>query len=281
MTTPDPAGAATTVTSAAPRLRVLLWHVHGSWTDAFVRGRHHYLLPVDEERGPWGRGTAGREWPAAEEVPTAEVGHAEPDVVVLQRPEEVAQAERLTGLRPGRDVPAVYVEHNAPRPNPAESRHPLADRDDIPIVHVTHYNRAMSDNGIAPTQVVGHGIPDPGHRYTGGLAAGVSMLNEPVRRRRVGGSDLLADLSEVGPVDVFGIGTGELGDTGPLRGLGDVPPPRLPAHGPLDVAGSLTARGDAPRDARRRLREYRGADVGPARCGCRVGRRRGAATGLS
>jgi len=36
------------------RLRVLLWHVHGSWTDAFVRGRHHYLLPVSPDGPPWG-----------------------------------------------------------------------------------------------------------------------------------------------------------------------------------------------------------------------------------
>ena len=29
------------------------------------------------------------------------------------------------------DVPAVYVEHNTPRPSAAQTRHPLADRADI------------------------------------------------------------------------------------------------------------------------------------------------------
>ena len=31
-------------------MRVLLWHVHGSWTTAFVSGRHEYLLPVTPDR---------------------------------------------------------------------------------------------------------------------------------------------------------------------------------------------------------------------------------------
>ena len=46
-------------------MRILLWHVHGSWTDAFVRGRHEYLLPVLPGGGPWGLGRAGRDWPAS------------------------------------------------------------------------------------------------------------------------------------------------------------------------------------------------------------------------
>ncbi|QRP49727.1 glycosyltransferase [Amycolatopsis sp. FDAARGOS 1241] len=200
------------------RLRVLLWHVHGSWTDAFVRGRHHYLLPVSPAKAPWGLGLAGRDWPSASEVPLDGLAEAEPDVVVLQRPEEFAVAEQL-------NVPAVYVEHNAPRPYAASSEHPLSGRSDIPVVHVTHFNEAMWDCGRAPTKVIPHGIPDPGNRYTGELAAGVSMINEPVRRRRVTGADLLDSFAEIAPVDVFGLGTEEL--RGRARGHGDVPPPAL------------------------------------------------------
>ena len=39
-------------------VRILLWHVHGSWTTAFVQGPHHYLVPVLPDRGPDGRGRA-------------------------------------------------------------------------------------------------------------------------------------------------------------------------------------------------------------------------------
>ncbi|MEV6904980.1 glycosyltransferase [Amycolatopsis sp. NPDC051372] len=200
------------------RLRVLLWHVHGSWTDAFVRGRHQCLLPVSPAGAPWGLGLAGRDWPSASEVPLDAVAVAEPDVVVVQRPEELGVAERL-------GVPIVYVEHNAPRPYAASSEHPLAGRSDITVVHVTHFNDAMWDCGNAPTKVIPHGIPDPGTRYTGELEAGVSMINEPVRRARVTGADLLDVLAEVAPVDVFGMGTDEL--TGRVRGLGDVTAPAL------------------------------------------------------
>ncbi|MEV4147460.1 glycosyltransferase [Amycolatopsis sp. NPDC049691] len=196
------------------RLRVLLWHVHGSWTDAFVRGRHQYLLPVSAEGAPWGLGKAGRDWPSVTEVPLDRLAEAEPDVVVVQRPEELELVARL-------GAPAVYVEHNAPRPYAASSEHPLAGRSDVTVAHVTHFNEAMWDCGRAPTTVVPHGIPDPGARYTGELAAGVSMINEPVRRRRVTGADLLETLAEAAPVDLFGIGTEEVG------GRGDVPAPAL------------------------------------------------------
>lgn len=207
------------------QLRVLLWHVHGSWTTSFVHGDHRYLLPVVAGGGPWGRGRCGRDWPAAEEIPADALHDAEPDVVVLQRPEELELAQRWLGRRPGRDIPAVYVEHNAPREGAATTRHPLADRDDIPLVHVTHFNALMWDNGRAPTRVVPHGIVDPGPRYTGEIPHGVALINEPARRGRVTGSDLLADFARAGPIDLYGIGvTGFMPDgpaVHPVRGIGD------------------------------------------------------------
>ena len=33
-------------------MNILLWHVHGSWTTAFVQGQHRYLVPVTPDRGP-------------------------------------------------------------------------------------------------------------------------------------------------------------------------------------------------------------------------------------
>ncbi|WP_037306196.1 glycosyltransferase [Amycolatopsis orientalis] len=211
------------MTKMAP-LRVLLWHVHGSWTEAFVRGDHRYFLPTLTEGGPWGRGLSGRDWPSAEEVPVDRLKDLDFDVVVLQRPDEIALAARWLHRRPGKDIPAVYVEHNAPRPHAATTRHPLADRDDIPLVHVTHFNALMWDSGLAPTVVVPHGIPDPGERYTGEIPHGVAMINEPVRRGRITGTDLLPAFAEIAPVDVFGMGTDELEGRHPaVRPGGDLP----------------------------------------------------------
>ena len=123
------------------------------------------------------------------------------DVVVLQRPEELdGLAERwLGGRRPGRDVPAVYLEHNAPQGRIAEMVHPAADRSDLTVVHVTHFNDLFWDCGSTPTVVIEHGIVDPGRRYTGELARSAVVINEPGRRGRVTGTDLLAALRERRP----------------------------------------------------------------------------------
>ncbi|BBX70263.1 glycosyl transferase [Mycolicibacterium psychrotolerans] len=205
---------------------VLIWHVHGSWTESFVAGRHRYLIPVDEHRDADGRGLAGRQWPQAREVRVEDLPGTDVDLVVLQRPADIDLATRLLGRRPGTDVAAVYVEHNAPRPYAVDSVHPLADRSDIPLVHVTEFNELMWDSGAAPTRVIGHGVADRGSRYTGEIAAAAAMINEPVRRWRTVGADLLAPLSRHAPIDVWGMGTEELNTdprcAGTVSGRGDI-----------------------------------------------------------
>ncbi|GAA1257043.1 glycosyltransferase [Sphaerisporangium rubeum] len=188
-------------------MRVLLWHVHGSWTTAFVQGGHEYVVPLVPGRGPDGRGRARTYvWPGSvREVPADRLREEEPDVVVLQRPHEIELAERWLGRRPGVDVPAVYVEHNAPAGDVPRTVHPLAGRDDIPLVHVTHFNDLFWDSGRAPARVIEHGVVDPGHRYTGELPRAGVVVNEPVRRARVTGTDLLPGFAEAVPLDVFGM----------------------------------------------------------------------------
>ena len=189
-------------------MRILLWHVHGSWTDAFVRGRHEYLLPVLPEGGAWGLGRAGRDWPeSVQEVELATLDADSVDAVVLQRPEETAEVSRILGRTPGTDLPAVFVEHNTPKGDFPFTRHPLADQRTIPIVHVTHFNRLAWDNGSAVSTVIEHGIPDPGALYTGELPELGVVVNEPVRRGRVTGTDLLPAFASVAPLQVFGMKT--------------------------------------------------------------------------
>jgi hypothetical protein len=213
-------------------MRVLAWHVHGGWMDAFVRGPHDYLIPRDPYAGEWGRGLAGRSWPAAREVALHDLHGEDVDIVVLQRTEELVLAEALLGRRPGRDVPAVFVEHNAPKPAAATTRHPLADQDDIAIVHVTHFNRLMWDAGRARCVVIEHGIPDPGEQYLGDFPSMALVVNEPVRRGRITGTDLLPLLAEAGPIDAFGMGADQLPaalgmSPHALRPSGDLPTAQL------------------------------------------------------
>jgi hypothetical protein len=201
-------------------MRILKWHVHGSWTTSFVQGNHDYLLPLTRDRDSDGLGRARTwEWPqTVVEVPCTELRDTDFDVVVLQRPHELELAERWTGRRPGRDVAAVYVEHNTPGGDVPFTRHPLADQHDIPIIHVTHFNRLFWDCGTAPTDVIEHGIVDPGHLYSGEWARAAVVVNDPVRRWRAVGTDLLPRLSEVAALDVFGMNVHALADALDLPG---------------------------------------------------------------
>ncbi|MER6301723.1 glycosyltransferase [Kitasatospora sp. NPDC001539] len=190
-------------------MNILLWHVHGSWTTAFVQGPHTYLIPVLPDRGPDGRGRAlTYDWPGSvQELSPRRLRDTPVDLVVLQRPHEEDLVRRWLGRRPGRDVPAVYLEHNAPPGPVPDARHPMADRTDLTLVHVTHFNRLFWDNGRTPTTVIEHGIVDPGHRYTGELPRAAVVVNEPVRRGRTTGTDLLPELAGAAPLDVFGMRT--------------------------------------------------------------------------
>jgi hypothetical protein len=206
-------------------MRILLWHVHGSWTTGFVSGDHEYLVPVLADRGPDGRGRAQTwDWPASvRELSPDELADADFDVVLLQRPHELDDlCERWTGRRPGRDVPAIYLEHNAPQGRIAELQHPAGDRDDLLVCHVTHFNELFWDCGTTPTRVIEHGIVDPGYRYTGELERAGVVINEARRRARVTGTDLLPRFADHGvPIDLFGM------DAAALGGIEDLQQDRL------------------------------------------------------
>jgi hypothetical protein len=200
-------------------MRVLLWHVHGSWTTGFVQGGHDYVVPVVPDRGPDGVGRARSwDWPASVRELSPRQLRDEPfDVVVLQRPREIDLLHAWTGRRAGRDVAAVYLEHNVPGGRVPFDLHPLADQSRIPVVHVTGFNALLWDCGSAPTHVIEHGVIDPGDRYTGELERAAVVVNEPSRRGRAVGTDLVLRLAAVTPVDLFGI------DAHALRAHGGTP----------------------------------------------------------
>jgi len=223
-----PERAAPRETTVATK-RVLLWHVHGSYVTSLVQGRHTYYIPVLPDRGPDGRGRARTwDWPAnAIEVTPAQARELDVDAVILQRPSELERlAEEWLGRRPGRDVPAIYLEHNAPQGRIAEMRHPAADRPDVTIVHVTHFNDLLWDSGTTRTRVIEHGVVDPGYRYTGELPRAAVAINEARRRGRVTGTDLLPRFAQAIPLDLFGI------DAGSLGGFDDPPQAALHAEMP-------------------------------------------------
>ncbi|HEX4725650.1 MAG TPA: glycosyltransferase, partial [Pseudonocardiaceae bacterium] len=77
-----------------------------------------------------------------------------------------------------------------------------------------------------------HGIPDPGYQYGGELDSAAVVVNEPVRRGRVTGTDLLPRFADAIDLDVYGMGCDGLaertaGTRRPIRIWGDMPTGRL------------------------------------------------------
>ncbi len=217
------------VGSGVAAKRILVWHVHGSYTTSLLQGRHTYYIPVLPDRGADGRGRARTwTWPEnAIEVTPAQARELDFDAVIIQRPSELeGLVESWTGRVPGHDVPAIYLEHNAPEGAVNAMRHPAADRADLVVVHVTHFNDLFWDCGSTETFVIEHGIVDPGYRYTGELARAAVAINEARRRGRVTGTDLLPRFATAMPLDLFGM------DAGALGGIDDPPQSVLHAEMP-------------------------------------------------
>jgi hypothetical protein len=208
-------------------LRILMWDVHGGYTDSLLAGSHDYLFLPRDQSGRGGLARYGDSPPGnAYEVTAEELNDQPPDLVLLQRLEEIELCAEHLRRRPGRDQPAIFLEHNTPRTNVPSTRHPLADEPSLLLVQVTHFNQLFWDCGRTRTRVIEHGVADPGLRYTGRLPRLAFVVNEPVRRWRVTGTDLLSHFAEF-DVDAFGIDADLLPDA--LR----------PAQNRVNYAGNL------------------------------------------
>ena len=209
------------------RLRILTWHVHGSYLWYLSHVRHELYLPVAPGR-PHGYGGRAGAWawpPTVHEVPVAQLGDLDVDVVLHQSHATWTDRHRL--LSPAQlAVPQVVLEHDPPREAPTDTRHPVDDPDAL-IVHVTHFNRLMWDNGSTPTAVIEHGVVvPPTARYEGPATKerGIVVVNGlRSRGRRLGADVFTAVRDRAGvPLDLVGI------DSTSLGGLGEVAPPDLP-----------------------------------------------------
>ena len=201
------------------RLKILIWHIHGSYLNALARLDHDWYVPVKPDRpeGYGGRGPAG-ELPATLcEVPAGAVRDLDLDLVIYQTPRNWHEDARQILSPAQQRLPRVYLEHNTPKPDPVHTHHPVDDPETL-LVHVTHYNRLMWDNGRTPATVVEHSVAiDPAVTYDGSLARGVTVVNEMPRRHRIAGYDLFLEARARVPLDVIGMGSEA------FCGLGDIP----------------------------------------------------------
>ena len=156
-------------------MNVLIWHVHGSWTTAFVQGRHRYLLPDAARARPRGAAAGPRRGtgpPSAVEVSPERAGRRRR----RRRGAAAARGGRAGGAlaaagaraRRARRLPRAQRPARRHGRDHAGTRWPTATTCCSCTSRTS--TRLMWDAGSTPTTVVEHGIVDPGHRYTGELA---------------------------------------------------------------------------------------------------------------
>ena len=199
-------------------LRVLTWHVHGSYLDSLVHSGHEFFLPVRDEDGERRGGIGGWPWPRdrVHEVPEGDVRGLDVDLVLFQHvrnwredgPRILSEAQ-LRG-------PRIYVEHDPPLEHPTDTRHPVDDPE-VLLVHVTAFNQLMWDSGRTPTRVIEHGVVDPGVAWTGEMDRGLVVINDIGSRGRRIGRDLYERMRDRVPLDLVGMGSREHGGLGEVR----------------------------------------------------------------
>lgn len=206
-------------------LRVLTWHIHGSYLYYLSQTPCEFLLPVRRSREP---GYTGRSGPFpwgnnVVEVPAEKVVDTAFDCVLFQHRKnfDIDQYEILSQEQ--RKLPRIYLEHDPPREMPTDTRH-IVDDPEVLVVHVTHFNRLMWDCGASPTRVIPHAVVVPENvQYTGELEKGIVVINNIQSRGRRLGLDVYKEVRKHVPLDIVGMGSKEVG------GLGEVPAPQLPA----------------------------------------------------
>lgn len=201
------------------RLKILIWHIHGSYLNTLARLDHEWYLPVkpDHPVGYSGRGPTFDLPDYVREVPAERVRDLNLDLVIHQTPQNYRQDQYEILTPAQRRLPRIYLEHNTPRPHPVETHHPVDDPYTL-LVHVTQFNRLMWEHGRTPTVVIEHSVAiDPSVAYSGHLERGITVVNGMQRRPRIAGYDLFLQAREHVPLDVAGMETEEFG------GLGDIP----------------------------------------------------------
>ncbi len=204
-------------------MKIFTWHIHGSYLFYLAQGNYDICIPTKPEKGEgyYGRGQTFPFGKNVIEIPYEKVKNYQFDCILFQTNQNylVDQYEILSEEQ--RELPKIYLEHDPPRQHPTDTPHIINDPE-ITLVHVTHFNRLMWDNGNTPTVVIEHGVMDHGPIYEGNLAKGIVVINNLPARGRLLGFDIFKTVREQVPIDLVGMGTGGWG-------LGEVLHPQLPA----------------------------------------------------
>lgn len=206
------------------QLRVLTWHIHGSYLFSLVQTPHKFFLPV-KPSVPEGYGgcAAGFPWPEnVSEVPAEDVKRLDLDCIIFQSSKNYLDDQYEILSEAQRSAGRIYIEHDPPQRHPTETRH-IVDDPDVLLVHVTHFNRLMWDSGATRTRVIEHGVPRPEATYTGEIERGLVVINGITKRDRRVGADIFQEVRARVPLDLVGMDSEDAG------GLGEISHSELPA----------------------------------------------------
>lgn len=205
------------------RLKIFTWHIHGSYLFYLSQGNFDIYIPVNplKDEGYYGRGETFPFGLNVIEVEAAEVRNMTFDCILFQTRKNflVDQYELLS--REQQTGPRVFLQHDPPWGHPTDSPHPVNDPA-ITLVHVTHFNALMWNNGVTPVTVIEHGIKVRPVAWKGDLSRGVVMVNNFADRGRLLGLDIFLNLRKKIPLDLIGMNSRQLG------GMGEVLHPDLP-----------------------------------------------------
>ena len=208
-----------------PPLRILTWHVHGSYLYYLTQARHEFYLPVKPGR-PEGYGGRLGSFPWSDNVhniSAEEVKNLQLDCILFQSRKNYLEDQYEILSESQRRIPRLYLEHDPPREHPTDTQH-IVDDPDVLLVHVTHFNQLMWNSNRTPTLVIEHGVMVPDNvRYTGELERGLVVVNGLLSRGRRLGADVFERVRQEVPLDLVGMGSEQLG------GLGEVRHEHLPA----------------------------------------------------
>src|SRR5687768_9685147 len=111
-----------------PKLRILTWHIHGSYLYYLSQGPFKIYLPTSEKKseGYIGRGTTFLFRANVIEVRVSEVRNIQVDCILFQTTgnSNIDQYEMLTEQQ--RQLPLLYLAHEPPREVPTDTRHVVA-----------------------------------------------------------------------------------------------------------------------------------------------------------
>jgi glycosyltransferase involved in cell wall biosynthesis len=201
------------------RLRIFTWHIHGSYLYYLVQSPHEFYVPfkADRSEGYYGR-TESYRWPDnLHEIAAEDIRDLDFDCILFQTRKNYLEDQYEILSAEQRQLPRIYLEHDPPWGDPTNTPHHVDDPN-ILLVHVTHFNNLMWDNGRTPTRVIDHGVLVPDSAtYTGEMERGLVIVNNLYSRGRRLGLDIFETVRQEIPLDLVGINAHE------LNGLASLP----------------------------------------------------------